>query len=26
VVELLKAEGIFALASTGPSAGARLEG
>jgi 4-diphosphocytidyl-2-C-methyl-D-erythritol kinase len=26
VVELLKAQGIFALSSTGPSAGARLEG
>jgi len=26
VVELLKAQGIFALVSTGPSAGARLEG
>ena len=26
VVEILKARGIFALASTGPSAGARLEG
>ena len=26
VVELLKAKGIFALSSTGPSAGARLEG
>jgi 4-diphosphocytidyl-2-C-methyl-D-erythritol kinase len=26
VVELLKARGVFALASTGPSAGARLEG
>jgi 4-diphosphocytidyl-2-C-methyl-D-erythritol kinase len=26
VVEILKAQGIFALSSTGPSAGARLEG